>query len=336
MKKWILASVFLLGLAPMSIVTSHRISGLASCSKKDDVIALKLNHGLDVTTPVHQSMEYMARLVWERSGHRLRIDIYPSEQLGDERESIEQLQVGALSMTKTSTAPLESFIPEMAVLSLPYLFRDAEHKWKMLNNDIGRKLLDAGVRMGLKGLCYYDAGSRSFYTINKPIYTPTDLKGMKIRVQKSATAIEMMKAFRASATPISWGELYTALQQGVVDGAENNPPSFYLSRHYEVCKYYSLDEHTHPPDILLISNEVWNKLPQDLQVILLQAALESSQYHRRLWNEEVQRSLRAVEEAGVQIIRPDKTAFAEAIAPFHLKYENGPLWHWIQQIRAVR
>ena len=189
-----------------------------------------------------------------------RQDIYPSGQLGAERELIELLQIGSLAMTKVSTAPLESFVPEMKIFGIPYVFRDAEHRWKVLNGSIGKQLLLAGEPFFLRGMCYYDAGSRSFYSMDKPIKSPADLEGLKIRVMKSITAVNMVQALGGSPTPIPWGELYTALQQGVVDGAENNPPSFFFSRHYEVCKYYSLDEHTAVPDILLMSTVIWYRL----------------------------------------------------------------------------
>jgi tripartite ATP-independent transporter DctP family solute receptor len=154
-------------------------------------------------------------------------------------------------MTKTSAAPMEGFVPEMAIFGIPYVFRDNDHCWRVLESEIGRQLLAAGQSVGLHGLCYYDAGSRSFYTIDRPILVPDDLRGLKIRVQQSKTAMDMVEALGGSPTPIPWGELYTALQQRMVDGAENNPPSFHSNRHFEVCKHLSLDEHTIVPDILV-------------------------------------------------------------------------------------
>ncbi|UCD39304.1 MAG: TRAP transporter substrate-binding protein, partial [Fidelibacterota bacterium] len=233
---------------------------LAACAGEQQVKVLKLAHVLDTSHPVHKGMVYMAGKVAEKSGGRMRVDIYPSGQLGAERDLIELLQIGSLAMTKVSTAPLEAFVPEMKIFGIPYIFRDDDHRWEVLSGEIGRRLLLAGEDYFLRGLCYYDAGSRSFYTKERPINTPADLQGLKIRVMKSITSVKMVQALGGSATPIPWGELYTSLQQGVVDGAENNPPSFYLSRHYEVCKYYSLDEHTAVPDILLMSTVVWNKL----------------------------------------------------------------------------
>ena len=296
---------------------------ISGCGKKDDnkVKVLKLAHGLDTTHPVHKAMEFMAQKVAEKSQGKMRIDIYPSEQLGSERECIEQLQIGALAMTKTSTAPMESFVSKMKILSLPYLFRDNEHFWKVLNSEIGEEFMDAGKDKGLKGICFYDAGARSFYTTSKPIKSPQDLQGMKIRVMKSNMAIQMIEAMGGSATPIDWGELYTSLQQGVVDGAENNPPSFQTSNHYDICKYYSLDQHTRPPDIILISTMTWNALTPEQQTILKEAGAESVTFQRELWKKKVEESMKIVKDAGVEIIEPDKKPFRQAVQPMYEKLE---------------
>ncbi len=313
------------------------LTGLSGCGKKSSgVKVLKLAHGLDTNHPVHKAMVFMAEKVAENSSGRLRIDIYPSEQLGSERECIEQLQIGALDMTKTSSSPLESFIPQVKVLGLPYLFRDSEHYWRVLLGPIGKELLAAGENVGLKGLCFYDAGARSFYTHDRLVNAPADLAGMKIRVQKSNMAIKMIEAMGASATPIDWGELYTSLQQGVVDGAENNPPSFYTSLHYEICKYYILDEHTRPPDVLLISTVVWNKLPQELQTVLQQAADASVAFQRQLWAEKEKENLEQVEKAGVTIIRPDKEPFRDAVKPMWDEFEGTQIGELANRIKQVQ
>ncbi len=313
------------------------IGAFSSCGKKEgDVKVLKLAHGLDTTHPVHKAMEFMAQKVSAKSEGRMRIDVYPNEQLGSERECIEQLQIGALDMTKTSSSPLESFISLIKVLGLPYLFRDYDHYWKVLLGPIGKELLAAGETVGLKGLCFYDAGARSFYMRDRLINTPADLRGMKIRVQKSNMAIKMIEAMGASATPIDWGELYTSLQQGVVDGAENNPPSFYTSLHYEICKYYILDEHTRPPDVLLISTAVWNKLPPKFQTILQQAADESVSFQRKLWAEKESENLREVEKAGVTIIRPDKEPFRKAVKSIWAEFDGTPIDELAKRIVEVK
>jgi len=212
---------------------------LAGCGADRQSRVLRLGHGLDPTHPVHRAMEAFADEVEAASAGSLQVRIYPSEQLGSERECLELLQIGSLDLTKVSAAVLESFAPAFRVLSLPYLFVDQEHRFRVLGGEIGESLLRQPRDARLLGLAYYDAGSRSFYTRDHPITSPEDLQGLKIRTQESATAMDMVRALGGSPTPISWGELYTALQQGVVDGAENNPPSFHLSRHYEIARYYT-------------------------------------------------------------------------------------------------
>jgi tripartite ATP-independent transporter DctP family solute receptor len=309
---------------------------LTGCRGKEDGRVLKLAHALDTSHPVHQAMVHMAARAAELSGGGLRIDIHPSGQLGEERELIEMLQIGSIAMTKVSASPLESFVPEMRVFSIPYLFRDQEHLWQVLDGEIGANLLAAGTDHYLRGLGYYDAGPRSFYSTDTPIRTPEDLAGLKIRVQQSNTSVRMVRVLGGSATPIDWGELYSALQQGVVDGAENNPPSFYLSRHYEVCRFYTLDEHTWVPDILLISTHVWDRLTAQEKVWLREAAQASVTVQRRLWRESTQEALEAVQAAGVEIIRPDKEAFRRAAAPMFESFRGTPIHDLIRAIQEVR
>src|SRR5690606_3302501 len=244
---------------------------------------------------------------------------------------------GSLDMTKVSAGVMENFAPKMKVFGLPFLFRDREHSFKVLDGPIGQELLDEATQFWLKGLCYYDAGSRSFYTKDHPIKTPEDLKGQKIRVMESATSMAMVQSLGGSPTPIAWGELYTALQQGVVDGAENNPPSFYLSRHYEVCKYYSIDEHTMLPDILVVGTHLWDKLTPQEQKWLQEAATRSVEDQRELWANSEKEALDAVKEAGVQINYPDKAPFIEAVQNIYDQYQIDPeLNTLIQQIKNTK
>jgi len=305
------------------------------CGPKSDVVSLKMAHGLDISHPVHKAMLFLAERAYLKSDSTLTIDVYPSEQLGNEKECIEQLQLGGLAMTKVSSSPLESFVPEMKVLALPYLFRDAEHKWKVFNGPIGRQLLAAGEKVGLKGVVFYDAGARSFYTTSVPILHPDDLKGLKIRTQQSPMAIGMIDALGGSATPISWGELYTSLQQGVVDGAENNPPSVYTSNHYEVCKHYSLDEHTMVPDVILISTIVWNRLSPKHQTVLTEAAEESVPYQIELWAEFVQESMDKMQAAGMKVYTPDKKPFQERAKSLWAQFDNTPVGDLAAKIQEV-
>lgn len=306
----------------------------AGCRKGEEVRVLKLAHSLSTEHPVHKAIEFMAERVDELSAGSLRIDVYPGEQLGSEREAIELVQLGVLAMTKTSTGPMEGFVPAMKVYGLPYLFRDSEHMWKVLKGPIGKKLLEAGAPKGLQGLCYYDAGARSFYTTERKISTPADLAGLKIRVQKSEMSRRMIEAMGGAPTPIDWGELYTSLQQGVVDGAENNPPSFYNSRHYETCKYYTLDEHLRVPDMLVISPTVWNSLSPEHQMVLRQAADESVEFQRTLWKQTEGENLEQVQEAGVEIIHPDKQPFVDAVQPLWQEFEGSEIGKLAKEIRA--
>jgi len=292
-------------------------------------------HSLDHTHPVHQAIVFMSERLYKLSGGTMRMDVYPSGQLGGERELMELLQIGSLAMTKVSTSPMEGFVPAMKIFNVPYVFRDSEHYWRFLNSDIGRELLLAGDAVNLRGLGYYDAGSRSFYTVDNPVRSPADLKGLKVRVQESQTALQMVSALGGSGTPVAWGELYTALSQGVVDGAENNPPSFYTSKHYEVSRYFSLNEHTSVPDIMVISSYIWSTLTEQQQRWVQQAMDESIVFQRQLWQTSTEEALAAVEEAGVEIIYPDKTAFMQAVEPMHEAYRGTELYDLIQTIKAM-
>ncbi|HLV63512.1 TRAP transporter substrate-binding protein [Galbibacter sp.] len=313
------------------------LTTILSCNPNSDHKVIKLAHGLDINHSVHKAMEIMAKDLEEISDGQLSIKIYPNQQLGSERECLELLQIGSLDMTKVSAGVMENFAPKMKVFGLPFLFRDREHSFKVLDGPIGQELLDEATQFWLKGLCYYDAGSRSFYTKDHPIKTPEDLKGQKIRVMESATSMAMVQSLGGSPTPIAWGELYTALQQGVVDGAENNPPSFYLSRHYEVCKYYSIDEHTMLPDILVVGTHLWDKLTPQEQKWLQEAATRSVEDQRELWANSEKEALDAVKEAGVQINYPDKAPFIEAVQNIYDQYQIDPeLNTLIQQIKNTK
>lgn len=310
---------------------------ITGCSEITGKKTIKLAHGLDVNHSVHKAMVRMAEDLTERSGGKMAIEIYPSQQLGSERECLELLQIGSLDMTKVSVGVMENFAPKMKVFGLPFLFKSRQHSFNVLDGPIGKQLLDEGEQFLLKGLGYYDAGSRSFYTKDKPINTPDDLKGLKIRVMESVTAIDMVRSLGGSPTPISWGELYTSLQQGVVDGAENNPPSFYLSRHYEVCKYYTLDEHTVLPDVLVIGTHIWNDLSPQEQNWLQEAVNASVIYQRKLWADAENEALEEVKKAGVQIITPDKELFSEKVGDLYEAYkDNEEVYEIIKKIQQTK
>ena len=297
---------------------------LTGCGGRERARVIKLAHGLDEKHSVHLGMVRLGELLAAKSGGRLRVEVYANGQLGSERECLELVQLGGLGMTKVSTSVLEGFAPEFKVYGLPYLFRDRAHRDAVLDGPIGREILAAPARKFLRGLCYYDSGSRSFYT-KVPVRSPADLKGLKIRVQESPMAFALIRAFGASATPIAFGELYTALQQGVVDGAENNPPSFHLARHYEVCRFYTLNEHTSVPDVLVVGTDLWDRLDARERGWLQEAAAESAVYQRSLWSRSEEESLAAVRAAGVEVIRPDRAAFRAAAAGLRESALKDPL-----------
>jgi len=308
---------------------------VSGCMQRESVTVLRLAHALDIGHPVHRAMLVMDQRLRELSAGTMRIDIYPGGQLGNERELIELLQIGSLAMTKVSASPLEGFVPVMKVFNIPYVFRNQDHYHAVLDGDVGREILDAPTAVLLRGLGFYDAGARSFYSVDRPVNTPADLAGLKIRVQESPTALQMVSALGGAPTPIAWGELYTALQQGVVDGAENNPPSFYLSGHYEICKYYTLDEHTSVPDLLLIGTFAWDALTPQQQAWLRQAVADSVRFQRQLWARDSDAALAAVAAAGVEVIRPDKTAFKQRVVDLQASYKGTTLDELIQRIEAV-
>ncbi|OXU15764.1 TRAP transporter substrate-binding protein [Sedimentisphaera salicampi] len=326
-------SGLIIGLIAATAIFSLFVRSMDGRSEKT---VLKLGHCLDTNHPVHKGMVFMKERLEELSGGEATIDIYPSSVLGSEVECIAQLRSGDLAMTKTSAASLENFVPELKVFGLPYLFSSEEHFWTVLKSELGRKLLEKGNNKGVKGLCYYDSGSRNFYTKDTPIKTPEDLKNLKIRVMNSEMAMKMVSSLGASPTPIAWGELYTALAQGTVDGAENNPPSFTTNKHYEVCKHFSKDAHTRIPDVLLISTKIWNTLDNRLQGWLVQAAGESREYQRQLWQEETKESLETAKENGVTIHDVDQSLFAEKVQPLYEEMEDQKMKNLVEKIREIK
>ncbi|WP_076542282.1 TRAP transporter substrate-binding protein [Shewanella sp. UCD-KL21] len=310
---------------------------LSSCAdKQTHKVSIRFSHGLDMQHPVHKSVVYMNEVLNDVSSGEMSLVIYPSGQLGSEREVLELLQIGSLGMTKVSASSLEAFVPQMEIFSLPYLFTDHEHFWQTLNSEIGQTLLDEGVAYRIKGLGYFDAGSRSFYTTEDKVITPEHLEGLKIRVMNSESAVDMVNTMGAAATPVSWGELYTALQQGIVEGAENNPPSFYYSKHYEVSQYYLLDEHTSIPDVVVIGTHMWNSLSKQQQYWLNQAMEQASIYQKGLWAESTAMSLQKVKEAGVEVITADKSHFQKSVAPIYEQLKGTALEPLVASIKALR
>ena len=299
------------------------------------VRTLKMAHGSDTKHPVHLAMLAMKDKLEALSGGQLKLDIYPSSSLAPEPKCVEMVQAGDLDMVKSSASPMEAFIPELSVFSLPYVFRDSSHFWTVLDSSLGKELLDQGVSKNLKGLCYFDGGSRSFYTKDKMIKTPADLKGVKIRVQSSETAIGMVKALGATPQAIPFGELYTALQQGVVDGAENNPPSYFTNRHHEVCKYYSLDGHARIPDMLFMSTKTWESLSEQEKAWIVAASEACSQVQRNLWKQKTKEALAQVKKEGVEIYTPDQKLFFAKVKPMLDAKKGTPVGELLEQIEGM-
>jgi len=338
MRKAYLTLGFLLGLIVASLLFALLKPGHSEVDS--DVRRMKVSHGLPTNHPIHAGVEYFAERVAYHSSGRLQFDVYPNTQLGSGTQTLEQMQSGTLDAAQVGAASLGSFIPQAKVFSLPYLFRSSEHYWAVLNGEIGQELLDvlainaSGKPSGFRGLTYYDAGSRNFYA-KKAIQGPEDLQGLKIRVMNDPVAIDTMKALGASPTPISWGELYTSLQQGVVDGAENNPPSFVSSRHFEVCKEFSFDHHSRIPDILFISEKTWNSLTTEEQGWIKQAAIESTEYERKVWDASVAEALEEMRAQGVSVHEVPLKPFMEATEAVREKYAVGGLKDLVQRIQQV-
>lgn len=297
---------------------------LTSCQGSKDKNTIILAHSLPTSHPVHRALEFLNEELIKNSNGKMDLKIYPNGQLGSEREVLELIQIGSVGMTKVSAGTMANFSPKYRVLGVPYLFKDSDHGWRVLEGEIGKEILDSGKEYLLKGLCFYDAGSRSFYTKTKPIHSAEDVKGLKIRVMNDNMAIEMVNLLGGSATPMSFGELYTALQQGVVDGAENNAPSVVTSNHYEICKYYSLDRHTFLPDVVVVGTQVWDKLTEEEQGWLMSAAESSLVAEKKYWNEAVEKDMAFLREQGVEIIEPDAESFRIATKPMKDRLRADP------------
>ncbi len=296
---------------------------------------LKLSHILDRGHPLHKSMELFAKRTGELSDGEIKIKIYPNGELGGHREVLELLQNGSIAMAQANVASLESFAKEYSAFGMPYLFKDREHFYRALQSSTGRSILRSSHDKGIVGLGYYDNGARSFYG-RKAINVPGDLKGIKVRVQPSPLAIRMVELLGGSPTPLSYGELYTALQQGVVDGAENNLTALTLSRHGEVAKFFSADEHTMVPDVLIISAKIWDTLSEKNQKALEQAATEATLEMKKIWAEtEAVEKVRA-EKLGVTFNYPEKEPFYQAVKSMYdeLKESDPAVYKLVEELRA--
>lgn len=275
--------------------------------------------------PTVEAVKQMGRALAEKTGGKMNIRVFPSGALGTEKDTIEQLKLGGLDMMRINVGALNSVVPETLVTVLPFIFRDTAHMRNVLDGPIGDDILKAMEAQGLIGLAFYDSGSRSFYTAKKPIKSLEDFKGLKIRVQPSELFVGMINALGANPTPMPYGEVYTALKTGIVDGAENNWPSYESSRHFEAARYYSLTEHSLAPEVLVFSKPIWDRLSKDDQALIRQAAKDSVPYMRKLWDEREINSRKLVEAGGAQIVTiANKQELIDAMKPVYEKFANTP------------
>jgi tripartite ATP-independent transporter DctP family solute receptor len=287
--------------------------------------------------PTVDAVKYMGELVTERTSGRINIQVMNNSVLGGEKDTIEQTRFGVIDMNRVNAAPFNNLIPETVVLGLPFLFRSTDHMHKVVDGPIGDKILAAFEPHGLIGLAYYDSGARSFYTTRRPVEKLADLKGMKIRVQQSDLWIAMMQAFGANPTPMPMGEVYSSLETGVVDGAENNWPSYESARHYEVAKNYTLTQHSMNPEILVMSKMSWDKLTPDDQAVVRQAAKDSVVKMRELWSAREKSSEEKVRAGGVNVIEVDKEEFSAAMKPVYDRFvTDNSMKQLLEEIQAVQ
>lgn len=275
--------------------------------------------------PTIRAAEYFAKLVEERTKGRICIRIYSNGELGNENQILEQVQFGGIDMTRVSLGTLADIYPEIGVLSLPYLYTDADHMWRVLEGEIGTRFLSSTRKVGIMGLSWYDAGARSFYTRQK-ITCLEDLQGLHIRVQESELMYKMVECLGAVPMEIPYGDVYSALQMKKIDGAENNWPSYESTGHFEAAPYYLVDEHSRLPEMQVISTVAWDKIAQvdeDYVTIVRQCARESSAYERQLWKQQEQDSEERVRQLGgvVTILEEaELQKFRQAVQPMYDAY----------------
>jgi tripartite ATP-independent transporter DctP family solute receptor len=296
---------------------------------------LTLGHAMSLESAAHQGMVIMAEKVKEKSNGDLTIKIFPNGQLGSERDQAEQVVTGAIDMAKINGGLAESFEPTFKVNALPFLFRDVEHMRTFMRSDAAEEMLVVSEGKGFIGLTFYDSGTRSFYA-KKPINSPADLAGMKVRVPGSPTMMEMVNLLGGKATPVPFNEVYTALQQGVIDGAENNISSLVEMKHSEVAKFYSMDQHMMTPDVIIISENKWKSLSADEQKILKEAAAESLEEQIRIWDETDNMNKEKGMKEGVTFVEVDKAPFRAAVKPMIDEAKQDPkLATFIDKIEAL-
>ena len=286
--------------------------------------------------PTVKAVQYMSDELKKATGDKYSIKVFPNSELGSEKDTIEQVKLGALDFIRVNAGTLNTICPAMMVPVLPFMFHDQAQMRSVLDGPIGDQILGDCDAHGLVGLAFYDSGSRSFYT-TKPVHSMADLKGMKIRVQQSDVWVAMMKALGANATPMATGEVFTGLKTGLIDGAENNWSSFYNFHHYEIAKYYELSEHSMSPDVLLMSKKLYDSMTPDEQKTIRSLAKKSVTYMREQWDAMEAKSKQKVLEAGVQVITLDKAPFEQAMKPIYDQFVTDPkLRDMITQIKSEK
>jgi tripartite ATP-independent transporter DctP family solute receptor len=297
-------------------------SGPADAQQK---LVLKASDVHPAGYPTVVAVEDLGKKLEKATNGRLSVAMYPSMQLGGEKEAIEQAQVGAIAFARVSVGALGPVIDELNVFNLPYVFRNTTHMQHVIDGPIGQDLLDKVTNSGkgLIGLCWMDAGARNFYNTKKPIKTMADLKGLKVRVMGNPMFVEMANSMGGNGVAMGYDQVFSALQTGVVDGAENNPPSFVFDNHYQVAKFYTIDEHLIVPEMLVFSKKIWDTLSKDEQAALIKLSKEAQQEERKLWIAYEKQAMDKARAAGIQIIEVsdgDKKAFQDAVKPVWDKY----------------
>lgn len=287
--------------------------------------------------PTVQALRYMGSVIEEKSGGRLQIRVFHSRQLGEEKETIEQTRAGAIDINRSNVALIGSFVPAMNVLAMPFLFRSIEHLQKVLDGPIGSEILGSFEPYGFVGLAFYDSGARSVYNSVRPIRSLADMKGLRLRVQQSELMSDMIKALGAEPVQLPYGQVRTGLATKLIDGAENNWPSFVTTDHYKYAGNYTLTQHTMSPEVLVMSRKAWDSLSPEDRTIFREAALQSSRFMRESWKNLEEQSRRQAESAGVTIVTDfDRKPFEAAMAPIYAKVQRDPVAaQLIERIRKV-
>ncbi|HEY8610660.1 MAG TPA: TRAP transporter substrate-binding protein [Roseomonas sp.] len=287
--------------------------------------------------PVSRGMDRFTQLVAERTNNRIRMRTFHSAQLGQQDEAIQQMRIGSMDFAEFNMSGLNNIVPSTQIFTLPFIFRDVAHQHAVVDGAVGDAVGEDLAKAGFVVLAWYDAGARSMYS-RRPINTPEDMRGLKVRVQTSDLWIDIMRALGANATPLPFGEVYTSLQSGVIDAAENNWPSYESTRHFEVARYFTTTEHSNVPEILAVSRQRWQRLNAADREILRTAARESATYQRELWAERERVSREKVIAGGAQVIEiTDRTPWSRLMEPLYTKYAAEPrMADLVRRIRETR